>query len=119
MKSLKGDSRMKIREIVNELELEVVTGNEFLEREIHGGCVGDLLSVVMGKGQEDSVWVTVQSHINIIAVATLIGLSCVIVSEGFSIDEDAVHKAVEEEVVLLTSKESSFTIVSKLAKLGV
>lgn len=110
---------MKISELVKSLELEVVTGEDSLAREVVGGYVGDLLSVVMGKAMEDQVWVTVQSHINIIAVASLINVSCIIVSEGFEIDEDAVNRAKDEDIVLLKSKLSSFEVCQQLTKLGV
>lgn len=109
---------MKVQTIVESLELEVVTGKEWLDREVTHGFVGDLLSVVMGKAEEGCAWVTVQSHINIVAVASLVNAACVIVSEGFSIDEDAIAKANEEEVVLLSSKESSYQVCKKLSILN-
>jgi hexokinase len=87
---------MKINEIVQALQLDVITGHDLLEREIKGVYVGDLLSVVMGNAEEHQVWITVQSHINIIAVASLINLGCIIVSEGFDIDEDAVKKGLRK-----------------------
>lgn len=110
---------MKVSDIVKGLNLNVVTGEHLLDRQVTSGCVGDLLSVVMGKAKEDCVWVTVQSHINIIAVAALVDVSCIIVSEGFSIDDEAVAKAKEEEIILLTSKESNYEIASKLGALGI
>lgn len=110
---------MKVQDIVKALELKIITGETLLDREAKGGCVGDLLSVVMGKAEEDCVWVTVQSHINIIAVASLVDVSCIIVSEGFSIDEDAVKKAKEEDIILLSSKESNYEIAAKLGSLGI
>ncbi len=110
---------MKVQEIVNELNLEVITCNQLLDREVSDGCVGDLLSVVMGKATKDCVWVTVQSHINIIAVGMLVEVSCIIVSEGFSIDNDAISKAQEEDVILLSSKESNYKIAAKLSALDI
>lgn len=110
---------MTVKEIIEKLDLKLITGESLLEREVKGGYVGDLLSVVMGKAMEDNVWVTVQSHINIIAVAALVDVSCIIVSEGFNIDEDATAKAREEDIILLSSKASSFEICSRLGQLGV
>lgn len=109
---------MNIKTIVDHLQLEVITGNEWLEREVTQGFVGDLLSVVMGKAEEGCAWVTVQSHINIVAVGALVSAACIIVSEGFAIDEEAITKAIEEEVVLLSSNESSYQICKKLSLLG-
>ncbi len=110
---------MTIQDIINGLNLHVVTGEEHLNQKIETGYVGDLLSVVMGKANPDSVWVTVQSHVNIIAVATLVDIRCIIVSEGFSVDADAIQKAIEEEIVVLTSPQSSYEIVKQLGQLGI
>jgi len=110
---------LKVNEIIEPLDLKIITGETLLEREVKGGCVGDLLSVVLGKAGEDSVWITVQSHINIIAVASLVDIACIIVSEGFTIDEDAVKKAIEEDIILLSSKKSSFELCVELGKLNI
>lgn len=110
---------MKVKDIIEPLQLKIITGETLLDREVKGGCVGDLLSVVMGKAEENAVWVTVQSHINIIAVASLVDVSCIIVSEGFTIDEDAVKKAIEEDVILLSSNKTSYELCTDLAKLGI
>ncbi len=110
---------MKVKDIIQELDLKVICGEDQLDRQVQGGYIGDLLSVVMGKAKEDCVWVTVQSHINIIAVATLVDVACVIVSEGFAIDQDALDKAKEEDIILLSSKKSSYEIGAGLGKLGI
>lgn len=110
---------MKVNDIIQELDLKVICGEDLLDRQIQGGYIGDLLSVVMGKAKEDCVWVTVQSHINIIAVAALVDVACIIVSEGFAIDQDAVDKAKEEDIILLSSKKSSYEIGAGLGKLGI
>lgn len=110
---------MQIKEIISPLNLKVVVGENALDKTISTGYVGDLLSVVMGKAPEDCVWITVQSHINIIAVATLADIGCIIVSEGFTIDDEAVDKAAEENVVLLSSQESSYEIAKKLGQMGI
>ncbi len=110
---------MKVNDIVQALDLNVICGETQLDRQVQGGYIGDLLSVVMGKAKEDCVWVTVQSHINIIAVASLVDIACIIVSEGFAIDTDAIEKAKEENIILLSSKKSSYEIGSDLGKLGI
>lgn len=110
---------MKVCEIVETLGLKVVAGNDQLDNEVTSGFVGDLLSVVMGKAQAGSAWITIQSHLNIIAVATLVDVACVIVSEGFVVDDNAIEKANEEDIVILTSEKSSYELASLLTKLGV
>jgi predicted transcriptional regulator len=110
---------MKVKDIVNELELKVVAGEEELHNEIKNGFIGDLLSVVMGKAEEGCAWITIQSHINIVAVATLVSVACIIVTEGFEVEEIAIQKANEEGIPVLTSKKSSYEIAKKLGELGI
>lgn len=110
---------MKVKDIVETLNLEVTTCSNLLDKEIKSGFVGDLLSVVMGNAKEGCCWVTIQSHLNVVGVASLVDAACVIVAEGFSVDEDAIQKANEEEVIFLKSKLSSYEICANLAKLGI
>lgn len=109
---------MKLSEIVELLDATVVTKVFDGEREVTSGFVGDLLSVVMGKAKEDCVWVTIQSHINVVAVASLVEMSCVVVAEGFVVDADALAKAEMEEIPMMTTKLSSFEAVAALAIKG-
>ncbi|MCT4688930.1 DRTGG domain-containing protein [Vallitalea sp.] len=110
---------MIVEELKSKLNLELVAGKEGLQGEIKGGFVGDLLSVVMGKAKEGNIWITIQSHVNIVAVAVLTGSACIIVSEGFKVEEDAIIKANEENIPILTTKKSSFEMVSDLVALGI
>ena len=110
---------MKVKELIDQLNLEVIAGEKGLQAEITNGFVGDLLSVVMGKAKEGNVWVTIQSHVNIVAVAVLTGAACIIVSEGFEVESEAINKANEENIPILSSKKSSYELVSELVKLGI
>lgn len=110
---------MIVKELVEKLNLNVVAGENNLGNEIMSGFVGDLLSVVMGKAKEGCAWITIQSHINIVAVATLVNVGCIIVTEGFLVEELAIEKANEEDIPILTTKESSYEIAKKLVKLGI
>lgn len=110
---------MTVAELIKQLNLELVAGEKGLQSEITNGFVGDLLSVVMGKAKEGNAWVTIQSHVNIVAVAVLTGASCIIVSEGFNVEPEAMEKANEENIPILSTKESSYKIVSELVKLGI
>lgn len=110
---------MIVKELVEKLNLNVVAGDNNLGNEIMSGFVGDLLSVVMGKAKEGCAWITIQSHINIVAVATLVNVGCIIVTEGFLVEELAIEKANEEDIPILTTKESSYEIAKKLVKLGI
>ncbi len=110
---------MKLEELCQKLSLNVCTAQGKLKREVTGGYSSDLLSCVMAKAQAGNVWVTLQAHPNIVAVASLLNLAGVIITEGVEPDEATRTKAEEEGIPLLTTPSTSFTVVSKLAELGV
>lgn len=87
------------------------------EREVIGAYVGDLLSWVMGRAPADSAWVTIMSNLNVVAVASLADVACVILSEDVFPDEDALKKAENEGINLLSVKESSYEVCALLSKL--
>jgi hypothetical protein len=89
------------------------------DREIGGAYIGDLLSWVMGRATEDDAWITIMSNSNIIAVATLADVSCIILAEGVSPDEGVINTALAKGVNLLSSTESAYEIAKKLSSLGV
>jgi serine kinase of HPr protein (carbohydrate metabolism regulator) len=89
------------------------------EREITGGYVCDLLSHVMGRGVPDMAWITVQTHMNVIAVASLLDFACVIVPESIAVDPAIVEKAQQEGIALLSSEKTAYELVCLLDEQGV
>ncbi|MCD8185067.1 MAG: serine kinase [Rikenellaceae bacterium] len=108
---------MTVKELACRLELKILTGEVGLPNEITGGYTSDLLSDVMGHAKEGQVWVTLQTHRNILGIATLKDLSAIILVKGFLPDEDTVAVAVEEGVPLLSTKDQAFEISGKLYRL--
>ena len=108
-----------VRHVVEILSLQVVAGSEHLDNEISGGYASDLLSCVMAGAKPGNVWVTLQAHMNVVAVASLLGLSCVVITENARLDEEALARGEEEGVPILQTPMSTFTVVEKLAQLGV
>lgn len=88
------------------------------ERDLGGAYVGDLLSWVMGRAREDDAWITIMSNSNIIAVATLADVSCIILAEGVEPDAGVAETAMARGVNLLSSSESAYEIAKKLSQLG-
>lgn len=109
---------MKLDKVLSLLDGNVVTEYFDGNKEATAGFVGDLLSVVMGKAKEDCAWVTIQGHINIVAVATLVDCACIIVAEGYGVDKDAITKANIEEIPIISTKLSSYEAVAILATNG-
>lgn len=78
------------------------------DREIHGVYMGDLLSWVMGRAEEDNAWVTIMSNRNVIAVASLINVSCVILTEDVVLDPDILALASDKEINVFTTTRPSY-----------
>lgn len=85
------------------------------EREAEGAYIGDLLSWVMGKADSGNVWITIMSNINVIAVATLADVSCIVLAEGVMIEPEVITTAEEKGVNVLSSAQSAFDIAKQLA----
>ena len=110
---------MKLLEIVEKLKLNVKSGNNLLDREVSGGYVSDMLSDVIAHGNKGNIWITLQTHFNIIPVASMKELGAVIIVNGRQPDEDTLKKAEEEKVPILGTEKEAFQIVGKLYELGV
>ena len=83
---------MTVSELVKELNLTVLTNKKFDDREVKGCYVGDLLSWVMGRAEQDCAWITIMSNVNIVAVAALVDMACVILAEGVAVDAEVIDK---------------------------
>ncbi len=108
---------MTLKEIVENLECEVLVGKESLERNVEGAYVSDLLSDVMGNADEGQIWVTLQTHKNVVAIASLKELAAVILVKGLRPDEEVLGTATEEEVVVLSTDLETFELSGKLYQL--
>jgi hypothetical protein len=109
---------MLVRQAIKELGLNLTAGSK-IDVEITGGYASDLLSCVMAGAKAGNVWVTLQGHPNVIAVASLIELSAVIITEGVSPDPETIYRAQETGIPLLTTAQDTFTTVVALAGLGI
>jgi hypothetical protein len=108
-----------LQEIVDQLGLKVLTETRDL-RQITpaAGYTSDLLSCVMAGAQKKAVWVTLQAHANIVAVAALLDLSAVIITEGAMPDPASIAKANEEDIILLATPKPTFYVVGRLWEMG-
>lgn len=87
------------------------------ERDVKGAYVGDLLSWVMGKAESGNAWITIMSSINVVAVATLADVSCVVLAEGVMPDADALEAAKVKGVNILTTPLSAYGAAKKVSEL--
>jgi predicted transcriptional regulator len=107
-----------LQEIVAELDLRVRASASKLATPVGGGYASDLLSDVMAHAAPGDLWVTLQTHQNIVAVAVVKELAGIVVVNGREPDEDAIAKAEEEDVPLMTSDSSTFQVVGRLHHMG-
>jgi predicted transcriptional regulator len=105
---------MKVSELVEKYNLKVFTAQDSLDREITGGYVSDLLSDVMGNAAENEVWVTLQTHQNVMAIASLKDLAAVILVKGLEPDEDTLERGMEENIPLLGTTMDTFEMAGLL-----
>lgn len=109
---------MHLQEIITSLALGVETPGLDLRREVTGGYVSDLLSDVIGNAQQGNIWITLQVHLNIVAVASLKGLSGIILVNSRKPDENTLEKARLENIPVMTSSLPTFELVGRLYALG-
>jgi hypothetical protein len=110
---------MNLKEVIDRLELTVLTEpKDFASINPTFGYTSDLLSCVMAGAPKQGIWVTLQAHGNIVAVAALLELTAVIITEAAMPDENTISKANDEGVTLLSSANSSFFIIGQLWEMG-
>ena len=111
---------MTLDEIAKRLGLALLTDPKDLTQvEPHTGYTSDMLSCVMSGAPREGLWVTLQAHINIIAVAALLDLSAIIITENALPDPATIAKANEKGIVLLSTTMPSFEVVGRLWELGI
>lgn len=110
---------MKLDEIVKVLGLSVMTGKGSPDAEVTRGYATDMLSDVMGRAAEGSLWITIQKHQNIVAVAVMKSLAAIILTGGREPDDNTREKAEHEGVVILGTGEDSFSTAGRLYEMGI
>jgi serine kinase of HPr protein (carbohydrate metabolism regulator) len=110
---------MKLSEVVKELSLQVVTGQDNLDAEVTKGYCSDMLSDVIGNAEEGGLWLTIQKHQNIVAVGVMKSLAGIILVKNRQPDENTLAKAQEENLPLLISPLGSFELAGRLFALGI
>ena len=107
---------MKITEAVERLGLEVITMPD-PDAEIDGCYVGDLLSWVMGRASAGNLWITIMTNLNIIAVASLAGVSAVIIAENAELAPEVKQTAETQGINLLRSRLPAYETAVEVSKL--
>ncbi len=111
---------MNLQEVIDSLQLNLLTENkDFSAVQITNGYTSDLLSCVMTGAEDQCIWVTLISHNNIVAVASLLNVAAVIITENAQPDEATIARANEQSVTLLSTPHPTFNVVGQLWELGI
>ena len=117
--SLAGEKKMKLKELAEQLGWELKTQNVPVEAEVRTGYASDLLSDVLANSIEGDLWVTRQTHLNIVAIAVMRDLSGILLVNGAQPEPDTVEKAAEKMVPIFRTALPTFEIVGRLYQLGI
>jgi serine kinase of HPr protein (carbohydrate metabolism regulator) len=110
---------MKLKELVKSLNLKVLVGKDLLDRDVTGGYASDMLSDVLANSDKGYIWVTMQIHPNVSAVASTKDLSGIIIVNGRKPEAQTLTKAEEKRVPILLSQWSTYRVVGRLYELGI
>lgn len=105
---------MNVKNIVDTLGLTIYSGKSGLDRIVTTGYTSDLLSDVMGNCDSEEVWITLQTHKNIMAIASLKDIAAIILVNGHQPESDTIEKSNEEEIPILGTSLGAFEISGKL-----
>ena len=108
---------MTVQQLTEKLGLKVYGGAQGLDNQVSGGYVSDLLSDVMGNADSGEVWVTLQTHKNVMAIASLKDMAAIILVNNHQPEEDTLAQANEEGIPLLGTQLSTFEVSGKLYEL--
>jgi len=108
---------MIVEEIANKLNLTVFGGRNGLTKEVTFGYSSDLMSDVMGNADAGNLWITLQTHRNVLAIASLKELAGVVIVKGLRPDEDMLTQCEAENIPVLGTFDETFVISGKLFQL--
>lgn len=108
---------MTVKEMADTLKLRVFSAGEGMKNKVAGGYTSDLLSDVMGYADTGQVWITLQTHKNVMAIASLKELSAVVLVKGFEPDEDTLALARQEQIPLLGTPDQAFEFSGRLYRM--
>ncbi|MEG1763230.1 MAG: DRTGG domain-containing protein [Bacteroidales bacterium] len=108
---------MIVADLVKQLNLKVISGESGLKNKVEGGYTSDLLSDVMGFAESGQVWITVQTHKNVMAVASLKEMAAIILVKGLQADPDTLEQSDLEGIPILSTHDQTFEMSGKLYSL--
>lgn len=109
---------MTLAEVVERLDLRVLSGSANLGRPVTGVYAGDMLSDVLARSRPGEIWITIQVHLNVIPVAVMKELAGILLANAKQPDPEALKKADEEGVPILSTPRTAYEAACLLYELG-
>lgn len=116
---MKMEFTVKLTEMIQKLNLGVRSANENLDREVTRGYASDLLSDVLANSKEGDLWITLQIHQNIVAVASMKDLAGIILVNSREPEQETLEKAEAENIVIMVTEMPTFELIGRLYELGI
>ena len=107
---------MKLQEIIDKLKLQPLT--EVEDREVDGVFISDMLSDVMTSANAADLWLTVQTHTNIISAANLVDMAAIVITQGKKVPDSTIELAKRYHVAILSSPLTTFNLATELVGIG-
>lgn len=108
---------MTVKELATKLDLNYLCGEEQADTPVTGCYCGDLLSWVMSRAKEGDAWLTIMGNINSVGVAVLADIACIVLTEGAVFDAPALERAIQNDVIVLQTQQSTYEIAVAISKL--
>ncbi len=106
---------MQLEEIIKGLGLRLANKDINIQGiEVRWAYTSDLLSDVMAGAQPGDLWLTIQRHLNIVAVAKLKDLGGIVLAKGIVPSSEVVEKADKEGIPILVSELPLFELSGRL-----
>ena len=110
---------MKLDEIISVLNAELITHGVKMDSDIKEAFACDLLSWVVGHACPGCAFITIQTGINIVAVASLMEISCIIIVQNADIDKKVLDRALQENIPIVRTNLTTFEVCGILYKNGI
>jgi hypothetical protein len=110
---------MRLSEVAEKLDLKVRSAAKLMDVVVRGGYASDLLSDVIANAEEGYVWITLQTHVNIVAVAAMKELAGIVLVNGREPQEETVKRGEEKDVPILVSSLPAYELIGRLFQLGI
>ena len=109
---------MKVYEIKEILDAEVICGEDFLDRDVYTACGSDMMSDVLAYVKEQAVLLSGLVNPQVVRTAEMMDMQCIVFVRGKQPDESIIDLARDRDIVLMTSKHPMFASCGMLYEKG-